>query len=54
MELPAAAIGRDGIQLDAKMTAMLSHGFAMHAGYSGEYRRQYVSHRLEGGIRLSW
>jgi outer membrane autotransporter protein len=54
MNLVAAQIGRDGVLVRARMTAVLSQAFAMHAGYSSEHRVRYVSHRLEGGIRMSW
>ncbi len=47
-------IQRDGLQFAARIMAAVNQSFQFHTGYSGEYRRGYVSHRLDGGIRVVW
>jgi outer membrane autotransporter protein len=54
MILPAVKAGRDAVQTNARMTAVFNDRFRMFVGYAGEYRSNATTHRIEGGLRVSW
>ena len=54
VKLAALAPGRDALLAKAQLTAVLSEHLQGFAAYSGEVRANLVSHRVEGGMRLTW
>jgi outer membrane autotransporter protein len=54
MILPAVRTGRDAVQTNVRMTAVFNDRFRMFVGYAGEHRSNAATHRIEGGLRVSW
>jgi hypothetical protein len=54
MILPAVKTGWDALQTSVRMTAVFNDRFRMFVGYAGEYRSNATTHRVEGGLRVSW
>lgn len=54
MVLPAGPMGRGGLQLRPQIAAQFGDHLRIFAAYAGEFRAHATSHRVEGGLRLSW
>ncbi len=54
MVLPAGPMGRGGLQLRPQIAAQFGDHLRVFAAYAGEFRAHATSHRVEGGLRLSW
>lgn len=54
LKLAALAPGRDALLAKAQLTAVFSERLQGFAAYSGELRSNFISHRVEGGLRATW
>ena len=54
LTLSAVPTGHDALLVKTQLSADLSDRFGLFAGYGGEFRSRYQTHKVQGGLFASW